>query len=91
VEGIPGKLSRAWVLKGARMPAQAIFANLEAGLSVREITEADDVTEAEVKTALHFAAQSLETTPAYGMPEGEKCRHGTVVSRSQGKPGCRNT
>jgi uncharacterized protein (DUF433 family) len=91
VKGIPGKLSRAWVLKGARIPAQASFANLEAGLPVREITEVYDVTEPEVKAAPHFAAQSLETTPAYGMPEGEKCRHGTLVSRLEGKPGCRNT
>jgi len=66
VESIPGKVGGAWVLKGTRMPVQTIFENLEAGLSVREITEVFDVTEQEVKAVLHFAAQSLEKTPAYG-------------------------
>ena len=66
VESIPGKVSGAWVLKGTRMPVQTIFANLEAGLSVQEITEVFDVTEEEVKAVLHFASQSLEKAPAYG-------------------------
>ncbi len=66
VESIPGKVSGAWVLKGTRMPVQTIFANLEAGLSVREITEVFDVTEQEVRAVLHFATQSLERAPAYG-------------------------
>lgn len=66
VESIPGKVSGAWVLKGTRMPVQTIFENLEAGLSVREITEVFDVTEEEVKAVLHFAVQSLEKEPAYG-------------------------
>jgi uncharacterized protein (DUF433 family) len=66
VESIPGKVSGAWVLKGTRMPVQTIFENLEAGLSLREITEVFDVTEEEVKAVLHFATQSLEKAPAYG-------------------------
>ena len=66
VESIPGKVSGAWVLKGTRMPVQAIFENLEAGLSVKEITEVFDVTEQEVKAVLHFATQSLEKAPALG-------------------------
>ena len=66
VESIPGKVSGAWVLKGTRMPVQTIFENLEAGLSVKEITEVFDVTEQEVRAVLHFAAQSLEKAPAYG-------------------------
>lgn len=66
VESIPGKVSGAWVLKGTRMPVQTIFENLEAGLSLREITEVFDVTEAEVKAVVHFAAQSLEKAPAFG-------------------------
>ncbi len=66
VESIPGKVSGAWVLKGTRMPVQTIFENLEAGLSVREITEVFDVTEQEVKAVLHFATQSLDKAPAYG-------------------------
>jgi uncharacterized protein (DUF433 family) len=66
VESIPGKVSGAWVLKGTRMPVQTIFENLEAGLSVKEITEVFDVTEQEVKAVLHFATQSLDKAPAYG-------------------------
>lgn len=66
VESIPGKVSGAWVVKGTRMPVQTIFENLEAGLSVKEITEVFDVTEGEVKAVLRFATQSLEQAPAYG-------------------------
>jgi uncharacterized protein (DUF433 family) len=66
VESVPGKVSGAWVLKGTRMPVQTIFENLEAGLSVKEITEVFDVTEQEVKAVLHFATQSLEKAPALG-------------------------
>ena len=66
VESIPGKVSGAWVLKGTRMPVQTIFENLEAGLSVKEITAVFDVTEQEVKAVLHFATQSLEKAPAFG-------------------------
>ncbi len=66
VESIPGKVSGAWVLKGTRMPVQTIFENLEAGLSVKEITEVFDVTGQEVKAVLRFAAQSLEKAPVYG-------------------------
>jgi uncharacterized protein (DUF433 family) len=66
VESIPGKVSGAWVLKGTRMPVSVIFENLEAGMSVHEITEVFDVTEKEVKAVLHFATQSLEKEPAYG-------------------------
>ena len=66
VESIPGKVSGAWVLKGTRMPVQTIFENLEAGLSMKEITEVFDVTEEEVKAVVHFATKSLEKAPAYG-------------------------
>jgi uncharacterized protein (DUF433 family) len=63
VERIPNKVSGAWVLKGTRMPVQTIFENLEAGLSVREITEVFDVTEEEVNAVLHFVTHSLELAP----------------------------
>ena len=66
VESIPGKVSGAWVLKGTRMPVQAIFENLEAGLSLKELTEVFDVSEAEVRAVLRFATRSLEKVPAYG-------------------------
>ena len=38
------------------MPGQTVFENLEAGMSVDEITEVFDVTPAEVKAVLHFAS-----------------------------------
>ena len=65
VESIPGKLSGAWVFRGTRMPVQTVFENLEAGMSVREITEVFDVTPEEVKAVLHFATKSLEKEPAF--------------------------
>lgn len=46
------------------MPVQTIFENLEAGMSVKEITDVFDVTEAEVNSVIHFVAQSLEKVPA---------------------------
>ncbi len=65
VESIPGKVSGAWVFKNTRMPVQIVFENLEAGLSVEEITEVFDVTAEEIRSALHFASQSLEKAPAF--------------------------
>jgi hypothetical protein len=41
VESIPGKASGAWV--GTRMPVQTVFENLEAGISVADITHLLDV------------------------------------------------
>ena len=66
VESVPGKLSGAWVFKGTRMPVQTVFENLEAGLSVEEITDVFDVTLEEVKAVLHFASESLSKAPAFG-------------------------
>jgi uncharacterized protein (DUF433 family) len=66
VESIPGKVSGAWVFKGTRMPVQTVFENLEAGMSIREITEVFDVTPEEVKAVLHFASQSLVKEPSFG-------------------------
>lgn len=60
VESVPGKLSGAWVFKGTRMPVQTVFENLEAGMSLQEITEVFDVTPEEIKAVLHFAGASLE-------------------------------
>jgi uncharacterized protein (DUF433 family) len=39
VESVPGKVSGAWVFKDTRMPVQTVFVNLQAGMSVQEITE----------------------------------------------------
>uniref|UniRef100_Q01RX1 DUF433 domain-containing protein n=1 Tax=Solibacter usitatus (strain Ellin6076) TaxID=234267 RepID=Q01RX1_SOLUE len=66
VESVPDKVSGAWVFRGPRMPVQTIFENLEAGMSVDEITEVFDVTPEEVKAALHFAAESLAKAPSLG-------------------------
>lgn len=65
VESVPGKLSGAWVFRNTRMPVQSVFENLEAGMSVDEITEVFDVTPDEVKAAIRFAARSLEKTPTF--------------------------
>lgn len=65
VESIPGKVSGAWVFRGTRMPVKTVFDNLEAGLSVEEITEVFDVTQEEVKAVLHFASDSLNKEAAY--------------------------
>jgi uncharacterized protein (DUF433 family) len=65
VESIPGKVSGAWVFRGTRMPVKTVFENLEAGLSLAEITEVFDVTPAEVKAVLHFASESLAKAPAF--------------------------
>jgi uncharacterized protein (DUF433 family) len=58
-------VSGAWVFKGTRMPVQTVFVNLEAGMSVQEITEVFDVKQEEVLAALRFVTESLEKEPAY--------------------------
>jgi len=63
VESIPGKVSGAWVFRGTRMPVQTVFENLEAGMSIREITEVFDVTEEEIRAVVHFASESLTKAP----------------------------
>ena len=63
VESVPGKVSGAWVFKGTRMPVATVFENLEAGLTVGEVMEEFVVTRQQVNAVLHFAAQSLRTTP----------------------------
>jgi uncharacterized protein (DUF433 family) len=65
IESIPGKVSGAWVFKGTRMPVQTVFENLEAGMSIKEITEVFDVTSEEVRAVLHFASESLQKTTAF--------------------------
>lgn len=69
VESIPGKVSGAWVFKGTRMPVQTVFANLESGMSLDEITEVFDVTPEEIRAVLRFATQSLEKGPTYAPGE----------------------
>jgi uncharacterized protein (DUF433 family) len=66
VESVPGKVSGAWVFKGTRMPVQTVFANIEAGMSVQEITEVFDVKAEEIEAVVHFVTESLEKEPAFG-------------------------
>ena len=66
VESVPGKVSWAWVFKGTRMPVQTVFANLEAGMSVQEITEVFDVKAEEIEAVVHFVTESLKKEPAFG-------------------------
>jgi uncharacterized protein (DUF433 family) len=41
------------------MPVQTVFENLEAGMSIDEITEVFDVTQEEVKAVLHLLPRAL--------------------------------
>jgi len=61
LESVPGRVSGAWVFRGSRIPAAAIFENLEDGLTIDEIIEMfDGLTREQVRTVLDFAAASLE-------------------------------
>jgi uncharacterized protein (DUF433 family) len=64
VESVPGKVSGAWVLKGARMPVSAILENLEAGANTDDIMEwFDGLDREQVKAVIEFAARSLDQVP----------------------------
>ena len=53
VESVPGKVSGAWVIKGTRVPAQAIVDNARAGCSAEEIaTEIFELPLERVKAVL---------------------------------------
>ena len=61
VESVPGKVSGAWVFRGARMPVAAVFENLEDGLRIDEIVKMyDGLTREQVSAVLDFTAHSLE-------------------------------
>lgn len=64
VESVPGKVSGAWVLCGTRMPIRVIFENLEAGVSMNEITELFPVSREQVEHLLAFVTDSVEVEPA---------------------------
>jgi uncharacterized protein (DUF433 family) len=61
VESIPGKVSDAWVFKGARLPVATVIENLE-DLSIDEVIEQYDVTREQVAAVLEFVAQSLRSS-----------------------------
>ncbi|HWX53595.1 MAG TPA: DUF433 domain-containing protein [Verrucomicrobiae bacterium] len=59
VESVPGKVSRAWVLRGIRMPVATIFENLEAGASIDDIIQwFDGLDREQVRAVIDFAARS---------------------------------
>jgi uncharacterized protein (DUF433 family) len=60
LESVPGRVSGAWVFRGTRIPAAAVFENLEDGLSIDEIVRMfDGLTREQVRAVLDFAALSL--------------------------------
>ena len=65
VESIPGKFSGAWLFKDTRMPVQTVFANLEAGMSINEITETFDIGAEPIRAVINFVVRSLEKEPSY--------------------------
>jgi uncharacterized protein (DUF433 family) len=60
VESVPGKVSGAWVFRGTRIPAAAVFENFEDGLTIEEIVQMfDGLKQEQVRAVLDFTAQSL--------------------------------
>jgi uncharacterized protein (DUF433 family) len=56
VESVPGRVSGAWVIKGTRIPAQAVVDNARAGCSAEEIaTEVFELPVERVRAVLRFA------------------------------------
>ncbi len=56
VESVPGRVSGAWVIKGTRVPAQAVLDNARAGCSAEEIaTEIFELPLERVRGVLRFA------------------------------------
>jgi uncharacterized protein (DUF433 family) len=60
VERDPEKVSGAWLFKGTRVPAKALFENLEDGARVDDFLEwFPGVTRDQVEAVLEHAEQSL--------------------------------
>jgi uncharacterized protein (DUF433 family) len=59
VERIPGKVSGAWLVRGTRVPADAVLANAADGYSAEEIAEQifEGVPADQVRRLLEFAKQ----------------------------------
>jgi uncharacterized protein (DUF433 family) len=57
VESVPGRVSSAWVIKGTRVPAQAIVDNARAGFTAEQlVTEIfEGVPVERVRAVLRFA------------------------------------
>jgi len=53
------------VLRGTRIPAAAIFENIEAGANIDDIMEwFEGLDREQVKAVIEFAARSLDKAPA---------------------------
>ncbi len=60
VERVPGKVSGAWVFKGARVPVRALFENLEGGATLEQFLEwFPGVSREQALAVLKFAESSL--------------------------------
>jgi uncharacterized protein (DUF433 family) len=56
VESVPGRMSGAWVIKGTRVPAQAVVDNAKDGFTAEQIaTEIFELPLERVKGVLRFA------------------------------------
>jgi len=63
-ERVPGKVSGAWLFRGTRVPVEALFANLEDGVSVDEfLAWFPGPTREQVLAVLRFAEASLSVAP----------------------------
>ena len=60
VERVPGKLSGVPILKGSRMPADAILQNFRDGLEAEEISEIFQLPSASVRELLTYARSHAE-------------------------------
>ena len=68
LESVPGKVSDAWVIRGTRMPAQAIIDNYDSCMDPSEIAQAFEVggwlVDAIVAFAEEYRAEALATVVA---------------------------
>lgn len=65
VERKPLIVSGSWVFKGTRVPAKALFENLEDGATLEQFLEwFPGVSRQQAESVLDFAAASLDMAPA---------------------------
>jgi uncharacterized protein (DUF433 family) len=64
VERVEGKAGGAWLFRGTRVPAKALFENLEGGSTVEEFLEwFPGVTHEQVERVLDHIQRSLDIFP----------------------------
>jgi uncharacterized protein (DUF433 family) len=63
VESVPGRLGGAWVFKDTRLPVSTVFANLEDGATIDEISEWFQISKEQVIAVLEFATRSVAAPP----------------------------